>query len=136
MIKILSIINNMNTNISLYLSSNIISIKNDSENEIDENSIKQNIKKDNDKINNECVLCLSEIKNNEEYIQLPCEHYFHNKNDNCCGIKEWLKKNNTCPICRLEIPKKENELDNKIKSIIDMINDQHSDYTFIYHSSQ
>ena len=33
------------------------------------------------------------------------DHYFHNENDTCTGIKKWLEKSNTCPICRTEFPK-------------------------------
>ena len=49
---------------------------------------------------NECSICLDIFKENEKYIQLPCpenNHCFHN---NC--IKEWLSRNNTCPLCRTE----------------------------------
>ncbi len=41
----------------------------------------------------DCSICL--ISLNNEFIKLPCNHKFH---DSC--IKEWNKKNNTCPLCR------------------------------------
>ena len=45
-----------------------------------------------------CCICLSEIKKGKETTLLPCGHMFHSK---CCV--GWLKKNNTCPMCRYEI---------------------------------
>ena len=45
-----------------------------------------------------CCICLSEIKKGKETILLPCAHMFHSK---CC--LNWLKDNNTCPMCRREI---------------------------------
>jgi len=45
-----------------------------------------------------CCICLSEIEKGEKTILLPCGHMFHYE---CCMT--WLKKNNTCPMCRFEI---------------------------------
>ena len=45
-----------------------------------------------------CCICLSEIEKGKETMLLPCGHMFHNK---CC--LNWLKNNNTCPMCRFEI---------------------------------
>ena len=45
-----------------------------------------------------CCICLSEIGKGQETVLLPCGHMFHWK---CC--LNWLKKNNTCPMCRFEI---------------------------------
>lgn len=45
-----------------------------------------------------CCICLSEIQKGKETILLPCGHMFHSK---CC--LNWLKENNTCPMCRFEI---------------------------------
>ena len=39
-----------------------------------------------------------EIQKGENTVLLPCGHMFHWK---CCLT--WLKKNNTCPMCRFEI---------------------------------
>ena len=45
-----------------------------------------------------CCICLSEIERGKETMLLPCGHMFHYK---CC--LNWLKNNNTCPMCRFEI---------------------------------
>ena len=49
---------------------------------------------------NECSICLDSFKENEKYIQLPCPEKNHHFHSNC--IKEWLSRNNTCPLCRTE----------------------------------
>lgn len=46
-----------------------------------------------------CCICISDINNGEETVLLPCGHMFHSP----CVV-EWLKKNNTCPVCRFELP--------------------------------
>lgn len=43
----------------------------------------------------ECSICISEYLNNEYYRTLNCGHTFHKR----C-IDKWIKKNNSCPICR------------------------------------
>ena len=50
--------------------------------------------------NDECVICMMEYKPNDETIQLPCDprHFFHS----AC-IENWLKKNNSCPMCKAPI---------------------------------
>ena len=53
--------------------------------------------KDNIEMPN-CSICLEEIAMGAQTILLPCGHMFHS---NC--ILTWLKKNNTCPLCRFEI---------------------------------
>ena len=45
-----------------------------------------------------CCICLDEINIGAKTILLPCGHMFHS---DC--IITWLKKNNTCPMCRFEI---------------------------------
>ena len=45
-----------------------------------------------------CCICLEEIELGKETVLLPCGHMFHS---DCCLT--WLKKSNTCPICRFEI---------------------------------
>ena len=45
-----------------------------------------------------CCICLDEISMGEKTVLLPCGHMFHS---DC--IITWLKKNNTCPMCRFEI---------------------------------
>ena len=49
-----------------------------------------------------CCICLSEINAGENTVLLPCGHLFHK---DCCFT--WLNKNNTCPICRFELPPEE-----------------------------
>ncbi len=51
-------------------------------------------------INNECSICLTSIDNKKK--DLNCMHSFHT---NC--IDEWLKTNNSCPLCRNIIKSKE-----------------------------
>ena len=58
-----------------------------------------------------CGVCLEELKEGDEVLELPCKdkHYFHIKNTVCDGIYPWLKENNTCPLCRHEFPSEEKE---------------------------
>lgn len=50
----------------------------------------------------DCNICLEKILPNEYIRILPCSdtvnHKFHTK----C-IDQWLKENNTCPLCRAEL---------------------------------
>ena len=46
-----------------------------------------------------CSICLNEIKKEEDTCLIPCGHMFHDK----C-INKWLDTNNTCPVCRFELP--------------------------------
>jgi E3 ubiquitin-protein ligase RNF115/126 len=46
-----------------------------------------------------CPVCIDEISIGNEAMFMPCGHIFH---PNC--LKPWLKDNNTCPICRKELP--------------------------------
>lgn len=61
----------------------------------------------------QCSICLDEFKLGDKYIRLPCSeevnesddnHVFHSGNETCSGIKPWLERNNTCPMCRKEFP--------------------------------
>ena len=65
-------------------------------NELPETKIEDVSKLDADKKN--CVICLEDFKNKDKAIILPCIHLFHN---NC--IKNWLKKQNSCPICKFKL---------------------------------
>ena len=47
-----------------------------------------------------CCICITDINKGEDTVMLPCGHMFHWK---CCY--SWLKDNNTCPVCRFELPK-------------------------------
>ena len=65
-----------------------------------------------DKPNISCSICLEEFKIGDKCIKLPCKdqsHYFHNETETCTGIKKWLEKSNTCPMCRTEFPKENTE---------------------------
>ena len=62
-----------------------------------------------------CSICLEEFTLGEKCFKLPCKdhpHFFHGEKENCMGIKKWLQKSNTCPVCRTEFPK-ENESGNR-----------------------
>eukprot|EP00831_Metopus_contortus_P054538 TRINITY_DN45943_c0_g1_i1.p2 TRINITY_DN45943_c0_g1~~TRINITY_DN45943_c0_g1_i1.p2 ORF type:complete len:125 (-),score=21.02 TRINITY_DN45943_c0_g1_i1:83-457(-) len=50
----------------------------------------------------ECPICCLEFQDDEYVTPLPCDkrHYFH---QHC--IKNWLSKNNSCPLCGTAIPK-------------------------------
>jgi len=48
--------------------------------------------------NPNCCICISDINMNEETVLLPCGHLFH-----WSCVLEWLKQNNTCPVCRFEL---------------------------------
>ena len=52
------------------------------------------------KIATNCPICTELFQKQEEICILPCDprHFFHNK----C-IKEWLKGNDDCPLCREKI---------------------------------
>ncbi|XP_022766165.1 E3 ubiquitin-protein ligase SGR9, amyloplastic-like [Durio zibethinus] len=47
----------------------------------------------------ECVICKEEMKEGRDVCQLPCQHLFH-----WMCILRWLKKRNTCPCCRFQLP--------------------------------
>ena len=47
--------------------------------------------------NDECCICM-DTDNNSEWSILPCGHKFHGQ----C-ISQWLRSNQTCPICRLHM---------------------------------
>ena len=77
----------------------------------------------------QCSICLEDFKLNDKYIALECvePHIFHSGCETCSGIKEWLKRNNTCPMCRKEFPTNSennnslpnpNALENRISNII------------------
>lgn len=46
-----------------------------------------------------CCICINDIKKGEKTVMIPCGHLLHWK----CGLL-WLRKNNTCPVCRFELP--------------------------------
>ena len=65
-------------------------------NELPENTIDDVSKLDNEKKN--CLICLDDFKIGDKTTVLPCIHFFHS---NC--IKMWLKSQNTCPICKFKL---------------------------------
>jgi len=75
----------------------------------------------------ECSICMESFKLGDKYIELPCSsfssgqnHMFHSGMDGCSGIKPWLERNNTCPLCRTEFPKSEPS-NNHILNILNQI---------------
>lgn len=42
----------------------------------------------------ECIICLEEMKENDNLTLLKCSHIYHSK---CIEI--WLKKKSICPLC-------------------------------------
>jgi len=48
-----------------------------------------------------CAVCLMEMMADELAVRLPCHHLFH---EDC--VRQWLKKQHTCPCCRTPLPSK------------------------------
>ena len=66
----------------------------------------------------ECSICLQKFTKGDICIKLPCDdmpHYFHSGDnpDVCCGIKTWLRKSHTCPVCRTKFPTDETNAQNE-----------------------
>lgn len=57
-------------------------------------NLKEKLIKDDNDI---CSICLEKLKN-DKCVILSCEHIYHKT----C-IQKWLKKNNSCPNCRINI---------------------------------
>lgn len=86
-----------------------------------------------------CGICQESLKINESVIKLPCRtndkdnpHFFHTgKNiDICPGIKPWLKHNNSCPVCRFQLPYQKNskkKSDSDSESELDITDQQHQE---------
>jgi hypothetical protein len=54
-------------------------------------------------LNVECAICQDEMCAGQTIVKLPgCGHAYH---DVC--VLSWLEKQHTCPLCRLEMPKRE-----------------------------
>jgi hypothetical protein len=49
-----------------------------------------------------CVVCVEKIEIGMKGMFMPCGHIFH---PDC--LKPWLETNNTCPVCRFELPKED-----------------------------
>lgn len=58
----------------------------------------------------ECLICKDAFMDETIVAELPCSHVF------CDGgcISSWLQQFNTCPICRLPLPSKNDEQDSKM----------------------
>ncbi|KAI9657262.1 MAG: hypothetical protein M1831_004451 [Alyxoria varia] len=54
----------------------------------------------------DCSICMSEVKKGDVVNVLPCNHWFH---PDCA--KMWLKEHDTCPICRVGIMPKDEDVD-------------------------
>ncbi|CAG9465800.1 unnamed protein product [Pedinophyceae sp. YPF-701] len=46
-----------------------------------------------------CIICTDEYEVDQQVIKMPCQHVFH---EDC--LDKWLNINNTCPVCRHELP--------------------------------
>jgi hypothetical protein len=78
----------------------------------------------------QCAICQETLKNGSKAIKLPCPdtpHYFclGDDPDKCAGIKPWLKDNNTCPICRFELPIEEKKKETDIPSLEPILPEGH-----------
>jgi len=49
-----------------------------------------------------CTVCCDSIFQGKKGMFMPCGHIYH---PDC--LKPWLEKNNTCPVCRYELPLEE-----------------------------
>eukprot|EP00474_Spongospora_subterranea_P000222 CRZ00680.1 hypothetical protein [Spongospora subterranea] len=46
-----------------------------------------------------CAVCFEDFVVGSKALTLPCDHFFHRS----C-ILPWLERQNTCPLCRYELP--------------------------------
>ena len=47
-----------------------------------------------------CTVCCEHIQLGKKGMFMPCGHIYH---PDC--LKPWLETNNSCPVCRFELPK-------------------------------
>lgn len=59
----------------------------------------------------ECSICQELFELNQIVYKLPCRHVYH---VDC--VTSWLNQSNTCPLCRLELPKAESHMIKKINN--------------------
>ncbi|XWS23229.1 hypothetical protein CRYUN_Cryun29cG0103100 [Craigia yunnanensis] len=65
-----------------------------------ESSVKKMLEKVSGEVGDEdCMICLEELKVGSDVSRMPCSHTFH---ANC--IEKWLKQSHYCPLCRFEMP--------------------------------
>ena len=60
--------------------------------------IKEHLFNDDEYSSELCSICLDNYKKEDILNELKCGHKYHNT----C-IDDWIKNNNTCPLCRLSI---------------------------------
>ena len=89
--------NNNNNNNNRIYDSDIESRLIPNVSQIDKKTISYEELLNNDE-DNDCTICLEEFNNDEEIIKLKCNHLFHLK----C-IDDWIKKNQSCPLCRVNL---------------------------------
>ena len=66
----------------------------------EESLVKKMLKKVSVEVGDEdCMICLEELKVGSYASRMPCSHTFHR----IC-IEKWLKQSHYCPICRFEMP--------------------------------
>ena len=56
----------------------------------------------------QCSICFEDFKEGDKCAMLPCpvvNHIFHISDD--CSVIPWLRRKNSCPLCRHEFPKSE-----------------------------
>lgn len=62
----------------------------------DENMVVyKNYKKNN---LNECIICLEDMKFNEDLILVKCSHIYHKE----C-LEKWMNRKSVCPLCDIKI---------------------------------
>tara|TARA_R110001599_G_scaffold350630_1_gene581062 strand:+ start:151 stop:507 length:357 start_codon:yes stop_codon:yes gene_type:complete len=61
-----------------------------------DNPLTENLYMETD--NEECCICLQPFIYNSKISSLQCGHIYHTE----C-ISEWIKRNNTCPSCRINV---------------------------------
>jgi hypothetical protein len=47
-----------------------------------------------------CCVCLQDLEDGDRIHELSCGHRFHRASRKCPGVKPWLRKRGTCPLCR------------------------------------
>ena len=54
----------------------------------------------NEKINNlnECIICLEDMKFNDDLILVKCSHIYHKE----C-LEKWMVRRSVCPLCDIKI---------------------------------
>ncbi|KAJ9141306.1 hypothetical protein P3X46_031854 [Hevea brasiliensis] len=52
-----------------------------------------------------CVVCLEELEEEDDLIELPCSHLYH---EGC--IVKWLLSSHLCPLCRYQMPTEQSRL--------------------------